>query len=322
MVKSLVTGAAGFIGSHLCERLLQQQHQVVGIDNLSNSTRDYLPIESDRFTFKQIDCLDLKLLNDMFEWFKPELVFHQAALGSIPRSLANPYIVLQNNVFGFHNILQMCRTHKVRRLIYASSSSVYGGNPNYIKYEANVGDALNPYALSKQMNESQAKTWARAYGVESIGLRYFNVFGPNQNRNSEYAAVVAKWLGCIEQGDELVVHGSGAQMRDFTYVDNVTYANVLASMVMNDSVNNVYNVGAGRSVSLNQMLEEIVRYARNLGYKIPALRRESARPGDVQATLADLKKSKKWLGYEPQISWDEGVKKTCDAILRRQKWLE
>ena len=328
MIRALVTGAAGFIGSHLCELLIRHDYNVVGIDNFSNGTASNhnaivaADLEKNpkdpRFAFKEIDVTHSDSLDSIFKWHAPEVVFHQAALGSIPRSLENPYWTMQNNVFGFHNILEMCRKHKVRRLVYASSSSVYGGNPRLIKYEGEVADALNPYALSKQINESQAKTWARAYGVESVGLRYFNVFGERQNRHSQYAAVIAKWLGCIQSGEQITVYGSGEQMRDFTHVDNVTYANVLASMVPIDSVNNAYNVGAGRAITLKHVLKEICTHAKRLGYDIPEIKHEAARPNDVQGTCADLSRAKKWLGYEPQVDFTTGIQRTCDSVLRRQ----
>jgi UDP-N-acetylglucosamine 4-epimerase len=312
----LVTGAAGFIGSHLVERLLSLDQLVVGLDDLSTGHRhnveDALSRVSDeqaaRFRFDVGDIRDpstcARACADV------DVVLHQAALGSVPRSIRDPLQTHDVNVTGFLRVLIAARDAAVRRVVYASSSSVYGDNPSLPKVEVNVGRPLSPYAASKAAGEAYAHAFGRAYGLELVGLRYFNVFGPRQDPEGPYAAVIPRWFASLLRGGEVVIHGDGETSRDFCYVENVVQANLLAATTAEPAaLGEVYNVAFGARTTLIQLFEAIRERA--------ALARPEARdarpthsdfrPGDVRHSLADIAKARRLLGYEPTHSVRDGL---------------
>jgi UDP-glucose 4-epimerase len=235
------------------------------------------------------------------------VVFHQAAMRSVPRSVADPLGANDNNVTGTLNVLEAARRARVRRVVYASSSSVYGDNPELPKREDQRPSPISPYAVSKAAGEQYAMVWTRLYGVETVGLRYFNVFGPRQDPASEYAAVVPRFILWALRGTPLEVHGDGTQSRDFTYIDNVVDANRLAAQAPQAS-GEVFNVGCGRRVSL---LDIVTRLERLVGRTL-ARRHTPSRAGDVPHTLADVDKAKRLMGYSALVDFDEGLRRTVD----------
>ncbi|MGH7311511.1 MAG: SDR family oxidoreductase, partial [Candidatus Rokuibacteriota bacterium] len=296
----LVTGGAGFIGSHLVERLLGDGHAVRVLDNFSTGSRANLPF-ADRYgaalTVIEGDIRDVPTVARALAGVG--VVYHQAAMRSVPRSVEDPLGANEHNVTGTLNVLQAARQASVRRVVYASSSSVYGDRPDLPKREDHPPAPISPYAVSKTAGEQYATVWSRLYGVETVGLRYFNVFGPRQDPASEYAAVIPRFILWALRGEPLQVHGDGAQSRDFTYVDNVVEANVLAGRV--DGVGGeVFNVGCGARISL---LDIVARLEGLLGRRFER-QHTPARPGDVRHTLADIDKAKRLLGYSPVVGFD------------------
>jgi UDP-glucose 4-epimerase len=302
----LVTGGAGFIGSHLVERLLADGHAVRVLDNFSSGSRANLPF-ADRYgaalTVIEGDIRDGATVARAMAGVS--VVFHQAAMRSVPRSVADPLGANEHNVTGTLNVLQAARQADVPRVVYASSSSVYGDRPDLPKREDQPPAPISPYAVSKAAGEQYAAVWSRLYGVETVGLRYFNVFGPRQDPASEYAAVIPRFILWALRGEPLQIHGDGEQSRDFTYVDNVVQANLLAGRV--DGVGGeVFNVGCGARISL---LDIAARLESSLGRRLER-RHGPARPGDVRHTLADIDKAKRLLGYSPLVGFDEGFRQT------------
>ncbi len=250
----LVTGGAGFIGSNLIEKLLLQNNEVVCLDNLlTGKIENIEPFFSNKhFTFIQADIRDIKSCNKAVEGV--DLVLHQAALGSVPRSIADPITTNEININGFLNILTASRDAKVKRFVYAASSSTYGDNFSLPKIEENIGKPLSPYAITKYVNELYADVFSRLFGMETIGLRYFNVFGRRQDPNGAYAAVIPKFVKLLINHESPFINGDGNYSRDFTYIDNVIQANELAATVQNnDSLNTVYNIAFGENTSLNAL---------------------------------------------------------------------
>jgi UDP-N-acetylglucosamine/UDP-N-acetylgalactosamine 4-epimerase len=317
----LVTGCAGFIGSHLTERLLALGQRVVGLDNFSTGRAENLSLVKDAvgeerwrsFSFIEGDIRSLDTCQEACHGV--ELVLHQAALGSVPRSIDDPIASSDNNVAGFLNMLVAARDCGVRRLVYASSSATYGDHPGMPKVEATIGRPLSPYGLTKQVNELFAGVFAACYGMQSIGLRYFNVFGPRQNPDSAYAAVIAAWIGALLRNQTAYVNGDGKTARDFCYVDNVVQANLLAATTEDAAaVNQVYNVALGEQTSLNELFE-MIRAA--LAPRLPHLRTVRAvhrepRRGDLRFSLADIAKAEKLLGYRPTHRIMQGLEKTVE----------
>jgi UDP-glucose 4-epimerase len=304
----LVTGGAGFIGSHLVERLLADGARVRVLDNFSTGSRANLP-----FTAKAGKRLEV-VRGDIRNRAAVEraargarVIFHQAAMRSVPRSVKDPLGANENNVTGTLNVLQAARRCRVPRVVYASSSSVYGARPELPKREDQPPAPISPYAVSKAAGEQYAAVWTRLYGVETVGLRYFNVFGPRQDPKSEYAAVIPRFILWGLRGKPLVIHGDGTQSRDFTYIDNVVEANALAARAPGAG-GEVFNVGCGDRVSL---LEIAAKLEAILGRPVER-RHTPARPGDVPHTLADLTKAKRLLGYAPLVAFDEGFRRTVD----------
>ena len=307
----LVTGGAGFIGSHVVERLLRDGHRVRVLDNLSSGSRENLAFGADnpRLEVVEGDLRDARApaaaARDV------EVIFHQGAMRSVPRSVDDPLGANENNVTGTLNVLTAARQAGVRRVVYASSSSIYGDRPDLPKREEQPPAPISPYAVSKLAGELYCAAWSRLYGLETVALRYFNVFGPRQDPTSQYAAVIPRFIMWALAGEPLEVHGDGTQSRDFTSIENVVEANLLAASAP-AVAGELFNVGCGSRVSLLEiirLLEEIVGR--------PLQRRHTARrQGDVPHTLADIGKAKRFLGYAPLVEFEEGLRRTVEYFRR------
>ena len=310
----LVTGGAGFIGSHLVERLLRDHPDatVRVLDDFSTGRPENLPFAGAAGRRLEIVRGDIRSLETVERLSADaDVVFHQAAMRSVPRSVADPLGANDHNVTGTLQVLEAARRQRVRRVVYASSSSVYGDRAELPKREDQPPAPISPYAVSKAAGEQYARVWTRLYGVETVGLRYFNVFGPRQDPTSEYAAVIPRFILWALGGTPLEVHGDGTQSRDFTYIDNVVDANVAAARAP-AAAGEVFNVGCGRRVSLLTIVE---RLEKLLGRPI-ACRHTPARAGDVPHTLADLGRARSLLGYEPRVDFDEGFERTVEYFRR------
>ena len=306
----LVTGGAGFIGSNLVSYLLSNGAKGVRVlDNLSTGNRDNL-IEHESNSSFQFILGDITDYNTCLEACKDiDGVFHNAALGSVSRSMQDPMATNQANVSGFVNVLFAAKNQGVKRVVYASSSSVYGDDQSTEKQEYITGNLLSPYAVSKKTDELYADVFARSYDMEIIGLRYFNVYGPKQNPNGAYAAVIPIFISNLLTDTVPSIFGDGSTSRDFTFINNVVYANMLAFSVTNTaSVNQVYNVAYGASTSLNQLFD-LIKTNLNSAL-VPDYKPE--RKGDIKNSLANINKSKKLLGYEPLVDLETGLKLTID----------
>jgi UDP-N-acetylglucosamine 4-epimerase len=303
----LVTGAAGFIGSNLVEELLGLGQMVVGLDNFSTGYQANLDEavsvnagSTGRFRFVQGDIRDLATCKAACEGV--DYVLHQAALASVPRSIADPVASTQVNVGGFLNILMGARDAKVKRVVYASSSSVYGDARTIPQVEDKTGRVLSPYAATKATNEMYAAVFERTYGLQTIGLRYFNVFGRRQDPNGAYAAVIPRWVARMLDDEQCEIHGDGETSRDFCYVANAVQANILAATVVDeDATGGAYNVACGQETSLNDLFGMIqvglTPYHPEVGAAKP--RYTPSRQGDIRRSLADIGKARRLLGYEP-----------------------
>jgi UDP-N-acetylglucosamine 4-epimerase len=306
----LVTGAAGFIGSNLVEALLRLDQDVIGLDNFSTGKRENL-IPG----MKLIEG-DIRSLEACREALKGvDLVLHQAALGSVPRSIDRPLNTHDNNVNGFLNMLVATRDAGIPRLVFASSSAVFGDDPVLPKVEARIGRAASPYGLSKHINELYANVFNYCYGMEWVGLRYFNVFGPRQDPDGPYASVIPAWIGALLRGSSAYINGDGSCARDFCHVDNVVQMNLRAAMTEDAAaLNQPYNVAHGEITSLNELFE-ILREV--LGRRMPHLRSVRAvhrepRKGDMLLSKADIGKAQRLLGYEPTVRLLDGLENTMD----------
>lgn len=313
----LVTGVAGFIGSNLLETLLKLDQTVVGLDNFSTGYQRNLdevqtlvsPEQWARFRYVEGDIRDLETCKSVCDGVN--YVLHQAALGSVPRSVADPITTNAANVTGFLNMLVAARDAQVQRFVYAASSSTYGDHPGLPKVEDQIGKPLSPYAVTKYVNELYADVFGKTYGTQSIGLRYFNVFGPRQDPDGAYAAVIPKWISSLIKGQAVYINGDGETSRDFCYIDNVVQANMLAATTVKvDAVNQVYNVAVGDSTSLNQLYALI---CDNLTNRFPELKDtkpayQDFRAGDVLHSLADTSKANRLLGYEPTHRLADGIR--------------
>jgi UDP-N-acetylglucosamine 4-epimerase len=312
----LITGAAGFIGSNLLEALLQLNQKVVGLDNFSTGHRRNLdevqsivsPAQWQNFRFMEADICNFDSCKTACTGV--EFVLHQAALGSVPRSLEDPITTNASNVTGFLNMLVAARNSKVRRFVYAASSSTYGDHPGLPKLENNIGKPLSPYAVTKYMNELYADVFGKTYGLQSIGLRYFNVFGPRQNPEGAYAAVIPKWTVSMIKGEPVYINGDGETSRDFCYIANVVQANLLAASTQStEAVNQVYNIAVGGRTTLNELYAQL---KQNLISSYPHLKDAQAiyrefRAGDVRHSLASIDKARNRLGYVPTQTMGQGV---------------
>lgn len=322
----LVTGAAGFIGSHLVETLLALGQEVTGLDNFATGSRDNLEEVQRavgdeawrRYRFVEGDIVDLATCRAVCAG--TEAVLHQAALGSVPRSIENPIATHAANATGFVNVLSAAREAGVQRIVYASSSSVYGDDPGLPKVEDAVGRPLSPYAATKRIDELYAEAFARCYGMELIGLRYFNVFGARQEPEGPYAAVIPRWARSMLGGTPVTVFGDGESSRDFCFVANAVQANLRAALVeRGDAIGQVYNLAVGERTTLNALyttLRELL--AQILGEVPDAARvREDFRPGDVRHSLADIGKARRLLGYEPTHDLRAGLRATLPWYVAR-----
>lgn len=314
----LITGGAGFIGSNLCEAFLAEGREVVCLDNLATGLESNLADFSDhpRFRFIRGDIRDLDTCIKAMDGV--DVVLHQAALGSVPRSIDDPLTTNDVNISGFLNVLEAARKSEVRRVIYAASSSTYGDSRELPKVEERIGNPLSPYAVTKLVNELYAKVYGDLYGMELIGLRYFNVFGRRQRPDGAYAAAIPRFIQAFIAGESPVIHGDGGQTRDFTYIENVIQANRLAVEVENpQALNQVYNVayGAGTSVvDLVEMIRAALKPRLDYVGEIP-LQFDPPRVGDVRDSLADVSKARRLLGYEPKYSIESGLEKAIGWYL-------
>ena len=317
----LVTGVAGFIGSNLLERLLKLNQRVVGLDNFATGYQRNLDEVKSLISAKQWANFqfiegDIRKLKDCQKaCVGVNYVLHQAALGSVPRSLADPFATNETNVSGFLNMLIAARDAHVQSFVYAASSSTYGDHIDLPKVEENIGNSLSPYAVTKYVNELYASVFARCYDFTTIGLRYFNVFGPRQDPNGAYAAVIPKWMVALLRDEDIYINGDGETSRDFCYVANAVQANLLAAVAKYDARNQVYNVALGERTSLNEVyvkLREKIAQAvkNNKSIKYPLgekLKYRDFRAGDVQHSLADIGKAVAKLDYQPTHRIDEGL---------------
>ena len=311
----LVTGVAGFIGSNLLETLLKLDQQVVGLDNFSTGFQHNLdevkslvsPAQWLNFTLVKGDITNLDDCAKACTGI--DYVLHQAALGSVPRSIADPVATNAANITGFLNMLIAARDAEVASFTYAASSSTYGDHPALPKVEHTIGKPLSPYAVTKVVNELYADVFAKTYGFQTVGLRYFNVFGRRQNPNGAYAAVIPKWTAAMISGEEIVINGDGKTSRDFCYIDNAVQANILAATIQNtEAKNQVYNVAFGGRTSLNELFVAIKKALsiHNIQYSLDAKYRDF-RVGDVAHSQADISKAQQLINYKPNFSVDNGI---------------
>ena len=306
----LVTGAAGFIGSNLAAELLELGQNVVGLDNFSTGKRENV------ISGMRLIEGDIRSLDACREAVKGvDLVLHQAALGSVPRSIDRPLTTHDNNVNGFLNMLVATRDAGIPRLVFASSSAVFGDDPVLPKVEERIGRAASPYGLSKHINELYAQVFNTCYGMEWVGLRYFNVFGPRQDPDGPYASVIPAWIGALLRGQNAYINGDGSCARDFCHVENVVQMNLRAAMTEDRAaVNQAYNVAHGEMTSLNELFE-VIRSV--LGKRMPHLKNVRAmhrepRRGDMLLSKADIGKARSLLGYEPSVRLMDGLENTMD----------
>ncbi len=310
--KVLVTGGAGFIGSNLIDELLSNNNSVVCLDNFSTGKRENIEHNLSNPSFTLIEG-DIRILDDCQNACKGvNCVLHQAALGSVPRSINDPITTNEVNVSGFLNMLVAAKDNKVKRFVYAASSSTYGDHPGLPKVEDKIGKPLSPYAVTKYVNELYADVFYKTYGLETIGLRYFNVFGRRQDPNGAYAAVIPKFINQLVNLESPTINGDGKTSRDFTYIDNVIQINQLAALSTNQAaINKVFNVAFGGRVSLIEMFETL---KNNLGHYQNNIKEISLdfgpeRAGDVKHSQADISFAKNVLGYKPAFDFETGIKK-------------
>lgn len=304
----LVTGGAGFIGSNLCEAILNLGYKVRCLDDLSTGKKENVDLFRDNPNYEFIKG-DIKELNICMEVCEGvDYILHQAAWGSVPRSIEMPLFYCANNIMGTLNMLEAARQTGVKKFVYASSSSVYGDESNLPKKEGREGNLLSPYAVSKQNNEEWAKQYTRHYGVDTYGLRYFNVFGRRQDPNGAYAAVIPKFLRQLLKGEAPTIYGDGRQSRDFTYIDNVIEANLKACLAKSNVAGEVFNIAYG---GREYLLDIYYGLTEALGVHIePHFGPERA--GDIKHSNADISKAKEMLGYAPEWSFDLGIKAAID----------
>jgi UDP-N-acetylglucosamine 4-epimerase len=312
----LITGVAGFIGSNLLEHLLLLDQQIVGLDNFSTGKRSNLnevrnsvsENQRQRFKFVEGDIRDLSTCREVCSGV--DYVLHEAALGSVPRSIEDPIAANESNVSGFLNMLVAARDTGTKRFVYAASSSTYGDHPALPKREDTIGKPLSPYAVTKYVNELYAEVFARTYDMETIGLRYFNVFGPRQDPEGAYAAVIPCWIRALIKGENVYINGNGETSRDFCFVENVVQMNLLAATSLEPAaVNQVYNTAVNARTSLNELFDMLreklePHYPHLLNCK-PVYR--DFRPGDVLHSQADISKATGLLGYEPAYTFETGL---------------
>lgn len=313
--KVLVTGGAGFIGSNLCEELLQMNVQVICLDNFATGKKENLTSFKDHSSFSLIEGDIRELATCHNACAGVDYVLHQAALGSVPRSINDPITTNEVNVSGFLNMLVAARDAGVSRFVYAASSSTYGDSKKLPKIEEEIGKPLSPYAITKYVNELYADIFYKAYGLDSIGLRYFNVFGRRQDPNGAYAAVIPKFVGQLMAIENPVINGDGTYSRDFTYIDNVIQMNLLALTTENkEAVNQIYNTAYGDSTTLVELIELLKSYLSAYNAEIANIEiiHGPKRAGDIPHSLASIDKAAHLLGYKPLYDIKEGLKQAVD----------
>jgi nucleoside-diphosphate-sugar epimerase len=305
-MRALVTGGAGFIGSHLAERLLRDGHEVRVLDNMATGRRENILPFAGKLELVEGDIQSYERVHNAVRGM--EIVFHQAALPSVPRSVQDPLTSNATNVIGTLNVLLAARDEGVRRVVFASSSSVYGANPVLPKSEDLATMPISPYAVAKLAGEGYCRSFWRVYGLETICLRYFNIFGPRQDPLSQYSAVIPSFISALLERRPPTVFGDGEQSRDFTYVDNVVEANLLAAS-STDGIGEVFNIACGDQVSLNQLMAEL------RGQLDTPIEAEHApeRVGEVRHSLADVSRAEAILGYRPQVEFADGIARTLDS---------
>lgn len=313
--KVLVTGGAGFIGSNLCEHLLFKGNKVVCLDNFATGRRENLDAFNNNENFTLIEG-DIRNLEDCLKATEDvDYVLHQAALGSVPRSINDPITSNEVNVNGFLNMLVASRDNHIKRFVYAASSSTYGDSEALPKIEEIIGKPLSPYAITKYVNELYADIFSKTYGLETIGLRYFNVFGRRQDPNGAYAAVIPKFVSQLMSGESPVINGDGNYSRDFTYIDNVIQANLLSLVTTNEkAINTVYNVAYGDRNTLNDLMGYLKEYLSEFDAEISSVEviYGPNREGDIPHSHASINKAKELLNYNPQFSLQKGLKEAVN----------
>ena len=325
----LITGVAGFIGSNLLETLLLLNQKVVGLDNFATGFQHNLDevqalVSAEQWQGFQFIEGDIRHLDDCnTACAGVDYVLHQAALGSVPRSIADPIATNHTNISGYLNMLVAARDAQVASFTYAASSSTYGDHPALPKVEDNIGNPLSPYAVTKYVNELYADVFARTYGFNTIGLRYFNIFGKRQTPDGAYAAVIPKWTAAMIAGDEVFINGDGDTSRDFNFIENAVQANILAATANDDAKNQVYNVAVGGRTTLNTLFDALKDNLNTNGVsysKAPVYR--DFRAGDVRHSQADITKIQTLLGYDPQFNIIQGIAKAMPWYVRFLKWLD
>lgn len=318
----LVTGAAGFIGSHIVERLLNLGQHVVALDNFATGHRKNLELIASAVgseARQKMSFIEGSITDDAICEIAAngaDYVIHQAALGSVPRSIEEPGLTNDANVTGFLKILTAARDAGAKRFVYASSSAVYGDSPGLPKVEDVIGNCLSPYAVSKRINELYARIFDDLYGLKTIGLRYFNVYGPRQDPNGAYAAVIPKWIDSLRKGEQCICYGDGETSRDFCYVDNIVQANILAAC-SDQGTNEVYNIALGDQTTLTALYDELVHSMSELNpdFEKKPLQYKEFRSGDIKHSLADISKVQGLLGFDPEVRVRDGILKTVKWFL-------
>jgi UDP-glucose 4-epimerase len=307
MAIHLITGVAGFIGSSIARALLEQGEQVRGIDNLATGKRENIAEIANRIDFREADLLDLEAMKSACQGV--ECVFHEAAIPSVPKSVLDPLGSNRANVDGTVNILIAARDAKVRRVMYAASSSAYGDTPTLPKHEEMTPNPISPYAVAKLASEHYMTSFYRCYGLETVSLRYFNIFGPRQDPTSPYSGVLAKFITQMLKGEQPTIFGDGSQSRDFTYIDNAVSANLLAVKAPAVKVaGRMFNVATGTRVDLNETFEALKKLTGYSG----AVKYSPEREGDIKHSLADISRAEKQFGYRPAINFEQGLKRTVE----------
>jgi UDP-glucose 4-epimerase len=306
MALYLITGIGGFIGSSLARELLAKNEQVRGVDNFATGKRENLREILPRIDFREADILDLDAMHKACAGV--DYVLHQAAIPSVPKSVLDPVGSNRANVDGTVNVLVAARDANVKRVVYAASSSAYGDTPTLPKHEAMTPDPISPYAVAKLASERYMISFFRCYGLETVSLRYFNIFGPHQDPSSQYSGVLAKFITQMLSGEQPSIYGDGEQSRDFTYIDNAVEANLLACHATSQAAGKVFNVATGRRVTLNetfQLLRGMTSYMGQPNYG-------PERGGDIKHSLADISQAEKYLGYKPKVDFEEGLLRTVE----------
>jgi len=307
MARCLITGVAGFIGSALARAVLEQGDQVRGIDNFATGKRENLGEILAQMDFRQIDLLDLEALREAC--VEVDYVLHEAAIPSVPKSVLDPLGSNRANVDGTVNLLVAARDAKVKRVVYAASSSAYGDTPTLPKREDMTPNPISPYAVAKLAGEHYMISFYRCYGLETVSLRYYNVFGPRQDPTSPYSGVLAKFITLMLKGEAPTIFGDGTQSRDFTYIDNTVEANLLAAKAPAAEVaGRVFNVATGRRVDLNEMFQALKKLTGYSG----EVRYGPERGGDIKHSLADIAQAEKHMGYKPKVDFEEGLRRTVE----------